>query len=70
EKAVKAGVIPPIDAAQFVHDLHVQIIGYFCHKPLMERLKSGDAYSIEALISRRNHLLDQIFYQLNLSGDN
>lgn len=70
EKAVKAGVIPPIDPAQFIHDLHVQIISYFSHKSLMERLKPGDAYSIEALISRRNHLADQIFYQLNLNGDN
>ena len=70
EEAVKAGVISPIDPAQFIHDLHVQLIGYFSHKSLMERLKPGDAYSIEALISRRNHLLNQIFYQLNLNGDN
>ncbi len=69
EKAVKAGVIPAIDPAQFIHDLHVQIIGYFSHKSLMERLKAGDAYSIDALISRRNHLVDQIFYQLNLNSD-
>ena len=67
---MKAGVISPIDPAQFIHDLHVQLIGYFSHKSLMERLKPGDAYSIEALISRRNHLVDQIFYQLNLNGDN
>ncbi len=70
EEAVKAGVIRPIDPAQFIHDLHVQLIGYFCHKSLIERLKPGDAYSIEALISRRNHLVDQIFYQLNPNGDN
>lgn len=68
ERAVKAGIIRQIDPAQFIHDLHVQIIGYFCHKSLMERLKPGDPYSIDALIARRNHLLDQIFHQLNPSG--
>lgn len=69
EAAVKAGVVRQIDPAQFIHDLHVQLISYFCHKSLMERLKPGDAYSIDALIARRNHLLDQIFYQLSPNGE-
>ncbi len=70
ERAVKAGIIRQIDPAQFIHDLHVQLIGYFCHKSLMERLKPGDPYSIDALIARRNHLLEQIFFQLNLGDGN
>jgi AcrR family transcriptional regulator len=62
--AMDAGRIRRIDPALFVHDLHVQLIGYFCHRPLLERLKPVDPFSIEALIDRRNHLLDQIFRQL------
>lgn len=68
ERAVKAGVIREIDPAMFIHDMHVELIGYFCHRSLMERMKPGDAFSTEALIARRNHLLDQIFYHLNPMG--
>jgi AcrR family transcriptional regulator len=64
ERAVAQGIIRPVDPAFFIHDMHVQLIGYFCHRPLLERLRPGDALSIEALIARRNHLVDQIFYQL------
>jgi AcrR family transcriptional regulator len=64
ERAMARGVIRPIDPALFIHDLHVQLIGYFCHRPLLERLKPGDPFSIEALIARREHVLDQIFRQL------
>ena len=68
EKAVAMGVIRPVDPALFIHDLHVELIGYFCHRSLIERMKPGDAFSTEALIARRNHLLDQIFYVLRPSG--
>jgi TetR/AcrR family transcriptional regulator len=64
EEAVARGVIRPVDPALFIHDLHVQLIGYFCHRTLLERLKPGDPFSIDALIARRNHLVDQIFCQL------
>jgi AcrR family transcriptional regulator len=64
ERSVEAGLIRPIDPALFIHDLHVQLIGYFCHRPLLEHLKPGDPFSIDALIERRNHLVDQIFRQL------
>ena len=59
----------PVDPALFIHDLHVQLIGYFCHRPLLERLKPGDPLSIDALIARRNHLVDQIFRQLQVADD-
>lgn len=49
-----------VDPALFVHDLHVQIMSYFCHGPLLERLMGGDPYSVDALIARRNFLVDQI----------
>ncbi len=65
EKAVAKGVIRPVDPALFIHDLHVELIGYFCHRSLIERMKPGDAFSTEALIARRNHLLNQIIYHLN-----
>ena len=68
EEAVARGVIQPVDPALFIHDLHVELIGYFCHRSLIERMKPGDAFSTEALIARRNHLLDQIFYVLRPSG--
>jgi hypothetical protein len=42
----------------------VQLIGYFCHRPLLERLRPGDPFSVEALIERRDYLVDQIFRQL------
>lgn len=64
EEAVALGVIQPVDPALFIHDLHVELIGYFCHRSLIERMKPGDAFSTEALIARRNHLLDQIFFVL------
>ncbi|MDP3767487.1 MAG: TetR/AcrR family transcriptional regulator [Dehalococcoidia bacterium] len=64
EEAVARGFIRPVDPALFIHDLHVQLIGYFCHRPLLERLKPGDPLSIDALIARRNHIVDQIFSQL------
>ena len=64
ERAIAAGAIRRIDPAFFIHDLHVQLIGYFCHRPLLERLKPGDPFSVEALIARRDHLADQIFRQL------
>lgn len=55
--------IANIDPAQFVHDLHVQIMSYFCHGPLLERIMGKDPYSVEALIARRNHLVNQILSQ-------
>jgi AcrR family transcriptional regulator len=65
ERAMKAGTIRRIDPAFFIHDLHVQLISYFCHRPLLERLRPGDPFSVEALIERRDHLVDQIFRQLS-----
>ena len=58
------GWVPQLDPALFLHDLHVELIGYFCHGTLLERLNPVDPFSIEALIDRRNHLVDQIFLQL------
>jgi AcrR family transcriptional regulator len=68
EQAAAQGIIRPVDPALFIHDMHVQLIGYFCHQRLLERLKPGDPLSIEALIARRNHLVDQIFCQLEPYG--
>jgi AcrR family transcriptional regulator len=64
ERAIALGQVRPIDPALFIHDMHVQLIGYFCHAPLIERLRPGDPFSIERLIARRDHLIDQIFRQL------
>jgi len=64
ERAITAGAIRRIDPAFFIHDLHVQLISYFCHRPLLERLRPGDPYSVESLIARRDYLVDQIFRQL------
>lgn len=61
ERAMAAGAIRRIDPALFIHDLHVQLITYFCHRPLLERLKPGDPFSVESLIARREYLVDQIF---------
>jgi AcrR family transcriptional regulator len=61
EEAAIRGIIRPIDPALFIHDMHILLVGYFCHRPLLERLKPGDPFSIEALIARRNHLVDQMF---------
>jgi TetR/AcrR family transcriptional regulator len=64
-RAIDAGFVRPIDPALFIHDTHVMLIGYFCHRPLLERLRPGvDPYSVDALIARRDYLVDQIFAQL------
>ncbi len=65
EEAQRAsgGKVADIDAALFVHDLHVQIMSYFCHSQLLERLLGHDPYSVDALIARRNHMVDQILAQ-------
>jgi len=60
-RAAASGFIRPVDPALFIHDIHVQLLGYFCHRSLLERLKEGDPYSIDALIARRNHLVELIF---------
>ncbi len=52
--------LPDVDPALFVYDLHVQIMSYFCHGALLERLLGTDPYTVDALIARRNHLVDQI----------
>lgn len=69
EVAMKAGLIRTVDPALFIHDAHVTLISYFCHRPLLERLKPGlDPFSVEALIARREFLVDQIFRQLTPDG--
>jgi TetR/AcrR family transcriptional regulator len=55
--------IAEVDPALFVHDLHVQIMSYFCHGALLERLMGTDPYSVDSLIARRNYLVDQILAQ-------
>lgn len=55
--------IASVDPAQFVHDLHVQLMSYFCHGPLLERIMGKDPYSVDALIARRNYLVNQILSQ-------
>ena len=67
EQAVARGIIRPVDPALFIHDTHILLLGYFCHRPLLERLRSGDPFSIEALIARRNHLVEQIFCLLHVA---
>ena len=69
EQAVARGLIRPVDPALFIHDTHILLVGYFCHRPLLERLRPGDPFSIEALIARRNHLVDQIFALLHVAED-
>lgn len=65
EKAMKAGLIRPVDPAFFIHDTHVTLVGYFCHRELLERLRPGiDPYAVESLIARREFLVDRIFRQL------
>jgi TetR/AcrR family transcriptional regulator len=61
QEGSRLGIIRPVDPALFIHDMHILLVGYFCHRPLLERLKPGDPFSIEALIARRNHLVDQMF---------
>jgi len=41
----------------------VQIMTYFCHGPLLERLMGADPYSVDAMIKRRSYLVDQIVHQ-------
>jgi AcrR family transcriptional regulator len=61
-RAIAAGFIREIDPALYVHDIHVQLIGYFCHGPLLRRLKPGvDPFSVESLIARRDYLVEQTF---------
>ncbi len=62
-QAASEGRIADIDPALFVHDLHVQIMSYFCHGPLLERLMGTDPYTVDALIARRNYLVNQILAQ-------
>ena len=65
KRAMAEGTIRDIDPALFIHDAHVQLIGYFCHRDLLERLRPGvDPYSVDALIVRREYLVDQIFSML------
>ena len=65
DRAIERGLIRAIDPALFIHDTHVTLIGYFCHAPLLERLRPGvDPYAMEALIARREYLVDQMFAQL------
>ncbi len=68
-QAADHGIIRQIDPAMFIHDIHVQLVSYFCHRPLLERLMGEDPFSIEALIHRRNYLVDQIFRHLDLEED-
>lgn len=63
-RAMRDGRVRRIDPAFFIHDLHVLLIGYFCHRPFLERLKPGDPFGIDALIARRNYLVDLIFRML------
>jgi AcrR family transcriptional regulator len=70
DRAMADGIIEQIDPALFIHDLHVQLVGYFCHRPLLERLKPGiDPFSVEALIERREHLVTQLFRSLGYDPD-
>jgi AcrR family transcriptional regulator len=61
QHATKAGIIQPVDPALFIHDVHVLLVGYFCHQPLLEALKHSNPVSVDALIARRNHLVEIIF---------
>ncbi len=67
-EAERAGMIAHVEPAFFVHDLHVQIMTYFCHGTLLERMMRTDPYSVEALIVRRNYLVDQIVRQQRPAG--
>ena len=66
EAAVAAGRVRRVDPALFIHDIHVEIVGYFCHSALIARLGVPDPLSVEALIARRNHLVDQLVRQLGI----
>lgn len=62
-EAEKAGMIAHVEPVFLVHDLHVQIMAYFCHGPLLERLMGSDPYSVDAMILRRQYLVDQVVHQ-------
>ncbi len=62
-EAEQAGVIAHVEPVFLVHDLHVQIMAYFCHGPLLERLMGADPYSVDAMILRRQYLVDQVAHQ-------
>jgi len=69
DRAIKRGLIRPIDPVLFIHDTHVALVGYFCHRRLLERLRPGtDPYSVDALIARRDYLVDWIFRVLLPDG--
>ncbi len=69
DRAMRAGLIRQVDPAFFIHDTHIALIGYFCHRELLERLRPGvDPYSVESLIARREFLVDRIFRQLTPDG--
>jgi AcrR family transcriptional regulator len=60
--AMDAGIVRETDPAMLMHDLHAALVGYFCHRPLLERMTPGrDPYEVEALIARREYLVDWIF---------
>lgn len=61
--AEEAGMIAHVEPVFFIHDLHVQIMAYFCHGPLLERLMRTDPYSVDSMILRRQYLVDQIVRQ-------
>lgn len=62
-EAQESGRMAPIDPAFFLHDMHVQVMSYFCHGPLLERIMDTDPYGVDALIARRNYLVNQILSQ-------
>ncbi len=51
--------VADFDAALFVHDWYTQLMSYFCHGALLERLMGSDPYTVDALIARRNYLVEQ-----------
>lgn len=63
QEAQDKGLMAPINPAFFVHDLHVQVMSYFCHGPLLERIMDSDPYGVDALIARRNYLVNQVMAQ-------
>lgn len=63
QEAQDRGLMAPINPAFFVHDLHVQVMSYFCHGPLLERIMDTDPYGVDALIARRNYLVNQVLAQ-------
>ncbi|MFN8036481.1 MAG: TetR family transcriptional regulator [Acidimicrobiia bacterium] len=51
--------IADFDATLFVHDWYAQVLSYFAYGALLERLMESDPYTVDALIARRNYLVDQ-----------